>query len=108
MRIVTAPLKQAAALHQIPEDPAVGIRLPSRSNVQKAERTAEAYSQKEQEALWVIIDTHQRAGYAAVALMIETGLRIGEALALRWRDINLNQKQIGSMPLSYQAQAFAL
>ena len=33
--IVTAPLKQAAALHQIPADPAVGIQLPSRSNVQK-------------------------------------------------------------------------
>ena len=108
MRIVTAPLKQAAALHHIPSDPAVGIRLPSRSNVQKAGRTAEAYSQEEQKALWQVINTHQRAGYAAVGLMIETGLRVGGALALRWRDINLNQKQIGSMPLSYQAQAFAL
>ena len=35
MRIVTAPLKQAAALHQIPADPSVGIRLPAVSNVKK-------------------------------------------------------------------------
>ena len=96
MRIVTAPLKQAAALYQIPADPAVGIRLPSRSNVLKAERTVEAYSQEEQKALWVLIDTHQRAGYATVALMLETGLRVGEALALRWRDINLSRKRLHS------------
>ncbi len=94
MRIVTAPLKQAAALHQIPADPAVGIQLPSRSNVLKAERTAEAYSQEEQKALWVLIDTHQKAGYAAVGLMIETGLRVGESLALRWKDVNLSQKRL--------------
>ena len=94
MRIVTAPLKQAAALHQIPADPAVGIRLPARCNVLKAERTAEAYTQEEQEALWEEINTHQRAGYATVALMLETGLRVGEALALRWRDINLSRKRL--------------
>ena len=94
MRIVTAPLKQAAALHQIPADPAVGIRLPARCNVLKAERTAEAYTQEEQEALWEVINTHQRAGYATVALMLETGLRVGEALALRWRDVNLGRKRL--------------
>ena len=94
MRIVTAPLKQAAALHLIPANPAVGIHLPARCNVQKAERTAEAYTHEEQESLWRMIDTHQRAGYAAVGLMIETGLRVGEALALRWKDVNLSQKRL--------------
>jgi len=94
MRIVTAPLKQAAALHLIPANPAVGIHLPARCNVQKAERTAKAYTQEEQEALWRLIETHQRAGYAAVALMIETGMRVGEALALRWRDVNINRKRL--------------
>ena len=94
MRIVTAPLKQAAALHLIPANPAVGIHLPARCNVQKAERTAEAYTQEEQETLWRFIDTHQRAGYAAVGLMIETGMRVGEALALRWKDVNINRKRL--------------
>jgi len=94
MRIVTAPLKQAAALHQIPANPAVGIRLPVRSNVQKAERTAEAYSQEEQDALCRELFTRRRRGYAAILLMMETGLRVGEALALRWKDVQIARKRL--------------
>lgn len=94
MRIVTAPLKQAAALHQIPANPAVGIRLPVRSNVQKAERTAEAYSQEEQDALCKELFTRRRRGYAAILLMMETGLRVGEALALRWKDVQIARKRL--------------
>lgn len=39
MRIVTAPLKQAAALHQIPADPAVGIR---QECIQQSDNSAHA------------------------------------------------------------------
>lgn len=35
-----------------------------------------------------------KRGYAAVALMIETGLQVGEALALRWKDVNINRKRL--------------
>ena len=94
MRIVTAPLKQAAALHQIPADPAVGIRLPTRENVKKDERAVEAYSPEEQEALFRVLDTNSRPGYAAIALMIETGLRVGEVLALRWKDVQIPRKRL--------------
>ena len=94
MRIVTAPLKQAAALHQISADPAVGIRLPTKENVKKDERAVEAYSPEEQEALFRVLDTHSRPGYAAIALMIETGLRVGEVLALRWKDVQIPRKRL--------------
>lgn len=94
MRIVTAPLKQAAALHQIPANPAVGIRLPVRSNLQKEERAAQAYSPDEQEVLARVLDTQARPGYAAISLMIETGMRVGEVLALRWRDIQIQRKRL--------------
>ena len=94
MRIVTAPLKQAAALHQIPADPAVGIRLPTRENVKKDERAVEAYSPEEQEALFRVLDTNSRPGFAAIALMIETGLRVGEVLALRWKDVQISRKRL--------------
>lgn len=94
MRIVTAPLKQAAALHQIPADPAVGIRLPTKENVKKDERAVEAYSPEEQEALFRVLDTNSRPGYAAIALMIETGLRVGEVLALRWKDVQISRKRL--------------
>ena len=94
MRIVTAPLKQASALHIISADPGIGIRLPSRYNVSKPERLIEAYTDKEQTALRSVLSGRQRNGYAAIALMIETGLRVGEALALRWQDVQLTRKRI--------------
>lgn len=94
MRIVTASLKQAAALHQIPADHAVGIRLPTKENVKKDERAVEAYSPEEQEALFRVLDTNSRPGYAAIALMIETGMRVGEVLALRWKDVQISRKRL--------------
>ena len=94
MRIVTAPLKQASALHIIPADPGIGIRLPSRYNVTKPERLIEAYTDKEQTALLNVLSSGRRNGYSAIALMIETGLRVGEALALRWQDVQLSRKRI--------------
>ena len=94
MRIVTAPLKQASALHIISADPGIGIRLPSRYNVAKPERLIEAYTDEEQTALRSVLYNGQRAGYSAIILMIETGLRVGEALALRWQDVQLTRKRI--------------
>ena len=94
MRIVTAPLKQASALHIIPADPGIGIRLPSRYNVAKPERIVEAYTAQEQTALLNVISSGRRTGYFAIMLMIETGLRVGEVLALRWQDVQLTRKRI--------------
>ena len=94
MRIVTAPLKQASALHLIPADPGVGIKLPVRCCIQTAERIAEAYSPEEQEKLFRVLNLNSRPGYPAIALMIETGLRVGEVLALRWRDVQLSRKRL--------------
>ena len=94
MRIVTAPLKQAAALHLIPANPAVGIRLPARCNVQKCEQSAEPYSPEEQGQLKKVLDSGLRRGYPAIALMLETGLRVGEVLALRWKDVQLSRKRL--------------
>ena len=94
MRIVTAPLKQAAALHIIPANPAIGIVLPSRCNVRKESKAAEAYTPQEQDALIAILDTHERKAYDIIALMLETGLRAGEALALRWMDVQIERKRL--------------
>jgi len=94
MRIVTAPLKQAAALHLIPANPAVGIVLPSRCNVRKESKAVEAYTHKEQAALIAILQTHGRKAYDVIALILETGLRAGEALALRWKDVHIEQKRL--------------
>lgn len=94
MQIVTAPLKQASALHIIPADPGIGIRLPARCHIRKAEASVEAYSQEEQEALRGELETFSRPAYAVILMMLETGLRAGEALALHWRDIHLPRKRL--------------
>ncbi len=94
MRIVTAPLRHAAAQHRISADPMVGVVLPAATHVKKQPRKAEAHDDAEQERLRRILATHQRSGYAAIELMIETGMRVGEVLAIEWRNVNLNRKTI--------------
>lgn len=94
MRIVTAPLSKAAALHQIPTNPAVGIELPQRDNVVKKPRDTKAYTPEEQRMLLSVLNDKDRPGYYVVLFMMETGLRIGEVLALDWDDINLTKKSV--------------
>lgn len=90
MRIVTAPLRLAAALHQIPANPAIGIKLPQYGKPD----SPEAYTAEEQTALRRVLNTNERRGYAAIALMLETGLRPGEALALRWACVDIPRKRL--------------
>ena len=88
--IVTAPLKQAAAMRIIKADPCVGIQMPSEANIQKKAREVIAYTKEEQEKLWKnIIKNKENVGYLAVAFEIETGLRAGELLALKWSDVDI-------------------
>ena len=90
--IVTAPLKQAAAMKIIGADPSIGIRMPSEAKVQKKAKEIIAYTKEEQEKLWKkISERPDETGYAAVAFQIETGLRAGELLALKWSDVNITQ-----------------
>ena len=94
MRIATAPLKQAAAMHFIPADPSVGVYLPAQDKVKKKKKETAPYTKEEQDRLWAMINNHKNPGDLAVGLMLETGLRVGEALALRWKYVDLNKKAI--------------
>lgn len=93
--IVTAPLKQAAAMKVISADPSVGIRLPSEAKVQKKAKEVIAYTKEEQDKLWRKISMEpDNSGYAAVGFEIETGLRAGELLALKWNDVDISHCKI--------------
>lgn len=90
--IVTAPLRQAAAMRIIDADPCVGIRMPAEAKLKKKSKEVIAYTKQEQEKLWKkIVQNITNTGYAAVAFEMETGLRAGELLALKWSDVNINQ-----------------
>ncbi|MBR4457564.1 MAG: site-specific integrase [Clostridia bacterium] len=94
LRIVTAPLRQAAAMHEIPTDPSVGVRLPKEERLKKQTRLVEPYTEEEQERLWRVIDEAEHPGILAIGLMLETGLRSGELLALRWDRIDIPGKRL--------------
>ena len=85
MRIATAPLKQAAAMHFISADPSVGVYLPAQDKVKKKKKETAPYTNEEQDRLWISINKRKNPGDLAVGLMLETGLRVGEVLALRWK-----------------------
>lgn len=94
MLIVSAPLRYAYAHKQISYNPSVDLKPPSKANVQKAKKRVIAYDKQEQKKLRSVLDTNAREAYAAIDLMIETGLRPGEVLALDWDDIFLERKRL--------------
>lgn len=92
MRIVTAPLKQAAALHLIPCDPVVGIRIPVSS--EEPNDISKTYGPDEQARIEKAASETDTEGAAVVRLLLETGLRAGEILALRWHDVDIFKKRL--------------
>lgn len=94
MRIVTAPLAKAAALHHIPSNPGVGIELPSREHVKKKSKNNSAYSAYEQERLSVVLKQNKWAACNVILFMMATGLRVGEAICLEWKDVDLKRKAV--------------
>lgn len=88
LELLKASLRKAVSLKLIPDNPAEEIEMPSK-NIVKKPRAVPAYDKKEQDRLQRYISEHQDSNAVlCVAFMIETGLRAGEALALRWSDVN--------------------
>lgn len=70
------------------------VKLPAQSIVKKPKRGIEAYDIFEQDALRKVLETGESPGYFAALLMLETGMRIGECLALTWSDIDWARRAI--------------
>ena len=95
MRIVTSPLKLAAAMRIIPADPSIGVKLPNETRVKKQTKEVIAYTNDEQERLFKrVAVSPMNVGYFGILLMIETGLRCGELLALKWKDVQLDRSRM--------------
>ena len=88
--LVNASLKKAASLHIIPENPVAMLSVPNKKMVKKKAREIKAYDEKEQERIQRVIAANTGNNrFLCIAFLIETGLRAGEALALKWSDINI-------------------
>lgn len=94
LRIVTSPLKRAASMKIIGCDPSVGVKLPLREAVKKEIKEVSAYNADELALLNTIFDETEDVGYLCCAFMIETGLRAGEALALKWSCVDLKTRKV--------------
>lgn len=88
LELLRASLRKAVSLKIIPDNPALEVDMPSQKMIKKP-REVLAYNEKEQRKLQNYIESHSdQNAVLCVAFMIETGLRSGEALALRWRDVD--------------------
>lgn len=65
----------------------LNVTLPKAEHVKKPPRQAVAYDPDEQARLRSSIAKTDTAGSRAALLMLETGMRVGEVLALKWSDI---------------------
>lgn len=93
--IVMAPIRQAAAMQIIKADPCVGVRMPIETKIKKKTKEVIAYTKEEQERLdKQIAEEPGNVGYAAIGIMLETGLRAGELLALKWKDLELDRSRM--------------
>ena len=71
-----------------------GVKLPSASSVSKPKKEVCAYDDRQQILLKRVLQTHARVGYDVVLFMLESGVRVGEALALNWSDINWSRRSV--------------
>lgn len=92
--LVCASLKAAHKEDFIPANRIGDVDLPKRHTMKKKDKKIRPYTKAEQERLCAVLATHKKPGYAAIELMLETGLRVGEALALDWEDVLWDRKRI--------------
>jgi integrase len=84
---LTAALADAADDGLIASNPAAGVKVPSRRQIVEGDdEVVKALSTDELARLVAVIDPRWQL---LIELLAATGLRINEALALRWRDIAL-------------------
>lgn len=88
LELLRASLRKAVSLKLIEDNPAQEIAMPNRKTIKKPKEIL-AYNEYDQAKLRRYIDEHSDIkALLCVAFMIETGIRAGEALALKWTDVN--------------------
>lgn len=92
--MLTDYFKHAYSLGDIPTPVYIGTFLPSSENIKKPVKTLEVYSEDEQHRLIEVLTKLDHISYGIALLMLECGLRIGEAQALTWNDISWSRRSV--------------
>lgn len=90
--VVSGVLTKALDDEVIQANPA--LRLNMKNPLKKVEEKINPLNQKELKELLDTVDENYTGLYPLVLTMARTGLRIGEALALRWEDVNFKDRFI--------------
>ena len=85
--LLTAYWKHGMAKGVIQNPVYLNVRLPAESAFREPHDEVQTYTPMEQEQLLSELMMLEKVQYGVVVLMLEEGLRIGEALALRWEDV---------------------
>lgn len=85
--VLRASLKKAYECGYLQADPAEGITLPKRNS-----KFREAMTPREQELFFIY--AQGSSYYDLFRFLLLTGVRIGEAIALTWEDINMEERTI--------------
>lgn len=85
--LITAWWKYAMSRGIVTRPVYMDICLPNEENLVKSHREIEAYDHSEQAKMANILEGLEKPQYAVILLLLETGMRVGEALALKWADI---------------------
>lgn len=91
--LLTAYFKHAISQGDLITPVYLGVKLPVDSSVED-EYEVKTYSDAEQSRLVYILKTLSHPAYGILLLMLECGLRVGEAQALMWQDIDWRRKAI--------------
>lgn len=69
-----------------------GVKMPSESAVLKKKRNIVAYDEREQAKLCRVLERGDSPCWLAALLMLDTGMRVGEVMALDWDDIDWRRR----------------
>lgn len=95
---IRASLKMATERDYIRKNPCVGIRLPKQ--IQKNKSNIEFFTNEEVEKIIASATYRYKTGKYmykhgyGIVLLLNTGMRVGELLALKWSNIDLKNRQI--------------
>lgn len=92
--IVTAPLRYAYRAGLTDRNHCDGVEMPAKESILKPDRAVEALTQQQQIPLLAYIHSNPCMSASLVEFLLETGLRVGEAQALCWNDVDWKKETI--------------